>query len=424
MKNNFLSLITALSLLSGTANAQWQLQHPSPNSGIEDIQVFGSDTIFAATQWNEGILLRSYNGGTDTDSIVFAPNVSRIRHHFINHQTGFVAGYTPFSIGNSLFKTSDAGDTWQEMNLSIDGGTQHFNIHFTGTTTGFVSINNMLYQTSDGGNTFSSRELISEPHYISDIYFINAQTGFVSLVRTQTDGETYRDMIFKTSDGGATWQNVYSEQPPGQVVFVYPGISGMQFVNTQTGFAVSSGVPAFLLKTTNGGQNWDSMSTTFLNDFEGLNDVHFLTEQTGFVATGQQVYKTINGGQSWQQQVINPTGDYYIAAIDMVNENLGYLSGHGIFKTTNGGGTVSIKPEKAQSLGIKVYPNPCTNTLNIQAPADVTIKQASITDVSGRILQNTTDKVTTISTGAYAKGNYWLQISTQKGNTTIPFIVQ
>lgn len=410
--------------MGGTAHAQWQLQHPSPSAGIEAIQVFGSDTLFAATQWNEGILLRSYNGGADTDSILFASNVSNIRHHFINHQTGFVAGYTPFSVGNSLFKTSDAGDTWQEMNLSIDGGTQHYNIHFTGTATGFVSIGSTLYQTSDGGNTFSSRELISEPHYISNIHFINPQTGFVSLVRTQTDGEIYRDMIFRTGDGGATWENVYSEQPPGQLVFVYPGISNMQFVNTQTGFAVSSGVPAFFLKTTDGGQNWDTLPTNFLNGFEGLNDVHFLTEQTGFVTTGQHVYKTINGGQSWQQQTINPAGDYYIAAIEMVNENLGYLSGHGIFKTTNGGGTVSIKHTEGASFGIKVFPNPCTHTLNIQVPAEVSIRQVSISDVAGRIVQNTMDQVTTINTETYATGNYWLQIHTQRGKATIPFVVQ
>lgn len=423
MKSNFHFLLTALCLLGSAANAQWQLQHASPSSGIEDIQAFGPDTFYAATQWNEGILLRSYNGGTVTDSILF-PNVTGIRHHFINRQTGFIAGYVPFSVGNSLYKTSNAGATWQEMNLSIDGGAQHFNIHFTGTATGFVSIDNILYQTTDGGNTFSPRELISDPHYISDIYFINPQTGFVSLVRTQTDGEIYRDMIFRTNDGGATWQNVYSEQPPGQLVFVYPGISSMQFVNTQTGFAAGSGVPAFLLKTTDGGQSWDTLPTAFLGGFEGLNDVHFLTEQTGFVTTGQHVFKTVNGGQNWQQQAISPAGDYYISSIDMVTEDLGYLSGHGIFKTTNGGGTVSINKAKEPTLGIKVYPNPCTHALHIQVPADLVIKQVSITDVSGRILQNNMDKVRTIYTGTYTKGNYWLLINTQKGDVTIPFVVQ
>ncbi|RYD98359.1 MAG: T9SS type A sorting domain-containing protein [Sphingobacteriales bacterium] len=423
MKNNFLSIIATLTLMGGTATAQWQIQHSAPSSGIEDIQVFGSDTLFAATQWSEGFLLRSYDGGSSTDSIYF-PNVSMLRHHFINSYTGFIAGYSAFSSGNSLYKTSNAGTSWQEMNLNIGGGTQHFQIHFTGSTTGFVSIENILYQTSDGGNTFSSRELISEPHYISNIHFINPQTGFVSLVRIQTNGEIYRDMIFRTSDGGATWQSVYSEQPPAQVVFVYPGISNMQFVNPQTGYAVASGTPSFLLKTGNGGQNWDTLPTPVVDDFKSLTDVHFITEQTGYITTGQHILKTNDGGQSWQQQNITPAGNYYTASIEMVNENLGYVSGHGIFKTVNGGGTVGINPSKASSLNIKVYPNPCTDELNIQKPADLIIEAFSITDIAGKVLQSKMGAATKINTGMYAKGNYWLQLHTQRGSTTIPFIVQ
>lgn len=422
MKSNFLSIVTALTLLGGAANAQWQLQHASPSSGIEDLQVFGSDTLFAATHWDEGILLRSYNGGSTNDSIMF-PNVSLLRHHFINGRTGFIAGYSAFSSGNSLYKTTNAGNTWQEMNLSISGGTQHFHIHFTGPATGFVSVDNLLYQTLDGGNTFSSRELISDPHYISNIHFINPQTGFVSLVSTQTNGELYRDMIFRTNDGGTTWENVYSEQPPAQTVFVYPGISNMQFIDPQTGFAVASGIPSLLLHTSDGGQSWDTLSTSFINNWESLSDVHFITAQTGYITTGQHILKTTNGGQSWQQQSILPAGSYYIASIDMVNENLGYVSGHGIFKTTNGG-TVSIGPAKAQTLGIRVYPNPCTGELNIQKPAHLNIAGYSISNVSGSILQSTTGTATKINTSLYAKGNYWLQLHTQQGKATIPFVVQ
>lgn len=423
MKSNFLSIVTALTLLGGAAAAQWQRQHTSPSSGIEDLQVFGTDTLFAATHWDEGILLRSYDGGITTDSIMF-PNVSLLRHHFINGRTGFIAGYSAFSSGNNLYKTSDAGNTWQEMNLSINGGTQHFHIRFTGPATGFVGIDNVLYQTSDGGNTFSSRELISDPHYISNIYFITPQTGFVSLVRTQTNGELYRDMIFRTNDSGTTWQAVYSEQPPAQTVFVYPGISNMQFIDPQTGFAVASGIPGLLLQTSDGGQSWDTLSTSFINTWESLRDVHFITEQTGYITTGQHILKTTDGGQSWQQQSILPTGSYYIVSIDMVNEDLGYVSGHGIFKTTNGGGMVSIGPAKAANSDIRVYPNPCSGELNIQNPAHLNITSYSISNVSGSVLQSSMGTATKINTSLYARGNYWLQLHTQQGHVTIPFVVQ
>ncbi|OJV53703.1 MAG: hypothetical protein BGO31_02260 [Bacteroidetes bacterium 43-16] len=423
MKNKFFPIIAALSFMSAAAQAQWQLQHPSPTAGIGHLQVFGTDTLFASTQSSEAFVLRSYNGGSTIDSITF-PNMSMIRQHFINGTTGFVTGYIPFSSGSSLFKTTNGGNTWQTINLSIDINTQHLNIHFIDTAKGFISKDNTLYQTSDGGATFIARELISEPHYISNIHFINPQTGFVSLVRTQTDGELYRDMIFKTADAGASWQQVYSRQTPGQVVFVYPGISNMQFINNQTGFAVASGVPSTLLKTENGGQSWDTLPFSFANEFESMADVHFITEQTGYTAVGQHIYKTVNGGQSWEQQTINPAGDYFISDLTLVNENLGYASGSGLFKTTNGGGTVSVSTPKVNALGISIYPNPASGTLNILKPADLTLEQVNIIDASGRVMLNATGSLEKINTQSFSKGNYWLNISTQKGRVSIPFLVQ
>lgn len=423
MKSNLFPLIAALTFMSSAAQAQWQLQHPSPNAGIDHLQVFGTDTLFASTQSDQGVLLRSYNGGSTLDSITF-PNINILKQHFINGKAGFVAGYMPFSSGNTVFKTTNSGNTWLPMNFSIDGGTQHYKIHFIDTTKGFISKDNTLYQTSDGGATFSSRELISDPHYISNIHFINPQTGFVSLVRTQTDGEIYRDMIFKTVDAGNTWQQVYSQQTPGQSLFVYPGISNMQFINGQTGFAVASGIPSALLKTSNGGQSWDTLPSTFITDFESLADVHFMTEQVGYAAVGQYILKTVNGGQSWERQQISPAGDYYVSGIVMVNSNLGYASGSGMFKTTNGGGTVSVSTPKVNALGISIYPNPASGTLNILKPADMILEQINIIDASGRVMLNATGNLEKINTHSFSKGNYWLNISTQKGKVSIPFVVQ
>ena len=100
------------------------------------------------------------------------------------------------------------------------------------------------------------------------------------------------------------------------------------------------------------------------------------------------------------------------------------MSGHGIFKTINGRGTVNIEPAKAEILGIRVYPNPCTGELNIQKPAQLSIAAYSIGNVSGSVLESIIGTATKINTSLYAKGNYWLQLHTQQGNVTIPFVVQ
>ncbi len=422
MKRKLFYITTALIFGASQLQAQWHLEHPSPSAPIENLQVFGNDTLYATSHWDHAMLLKSTNGGTTVDTIDFL-NLSAIKSHFISKEVGFVAGLQPFNSGNTVFKTEDGGATWQELNFAIDGGAFYYQIHFANADTGFVSIGGALYRTLDGGLTFVEQTLIADPNYISNIHFLNAQVGFVSLVRTQTDGEMYRDLIFKTLDGGASWTQVYSEQPEQQLVFMYNGISSMQFVNNQLGFAVANGVPSKLLKTTNGGASWNTMPNTLLNEFASLSDVHFISDQVGYIAMGQNIFKTSNGGQSWHPQSFHPHGDYYIGSVEMVNENVGYVSGHGIFSTSNGGG-LSIGATKKNDLGIKLYPNPTAEDLFVEIPNNILVEKMQLIDVSGKVIQMIKGSQTKITTRALAKGNYWLSIQTNKGNSSIPFVVQ
>lgn len=423
MKTKIISIVAALSLMSAPSFAQWHLQQASPNSFITGLQIFGTDTLYATTQFTEGILLKSVNGGTSLDSFTF-PNVSMLKQHFINGNVGFVAGRHANAGGNAAFKTLDGGSSWQTVNIEMDLGIFHHNIHFIDAQNGFISAQDTLYRTTDGGNSFSSQTLIAEQGYISGIHFLNAQVGFVSLVRLYTDGEIYRDMIFKTTDGGTTWINVFSQESPGQLLFVYPGITEMQFINSQIGYAVAGGAPSKLLKSIDGGTTWNTIPTTFLSDHIGISDVHFVTEQIGYAATGLGVYKTNDAGANWHLQNLHPQGDYVVANIAMVNADMGYLSGHGIFKTQNGGGTLTVKPNVNQNLGIEIYPNPTLGTLNIKVPNDIELSSATIIDASGRIIKEIPKAFSNLDLQGFAKGNYWLLLQTNKGMSSLPFVIK
>lgn len=416
--------ISAALLLSATQmQAQWHLAQPSTDRSIKDLQVWGSDTLYATGQMGHAILLRSTNGAASLDTIDL-PEFNNIKTHFVSARTGFVLGVNAVAFTDNLkvLKTDDGGNTWQPTSFGWNNIPYHFHIHFIDEAKGFVSTGDTLHRTTDAGNTFSTQRLIPEPHYISNIHFLNAQTGFVTLVRMQT-GEGYRDIILKTTNGGDTWTEVYSELPKSQLLFVYPGISQMQFVNDLLGYAVSTGVPATLFKTTNGGDSWDSLSVNFLPDHMDLRDVHFLNEQVGYVGA-DVVYKTVDGGQSWVAQQFHPQGNYYVTALQMVNEGLGYVTGNGIFKTTNGGGSLNLRSAGKSDLGIQLYPNPGSGTVFVNKPADLIIKDLQVVDAAGRTVEKMSGAATKIETGRYARGSYWLVAQTDKGLTSVPFVLQ
>lgn len=70
-------------------------------------------------------------------------------------------------------------------------------------------------------------------------------------------------------------------------------------------------------------------------------DVFFLDENVGWAARGGSaaVFKTINAGSTWTQQVVSSTPNEYYRNIEFLNENIGFLGtlNNNFYKTTDGG---------------------------------------------------------------------------------------
>jgi photosystem II stability/assembly factor-like uncharacterized protein len=79
-------------------------------------------------------------------------------------------------------------------------------------------------------------------------------------------------------------------------------LNSLSFVNDSTGWIVGSlgtapnPITAVILKTTDGGLTWDSLSAPANVD---LNAVQFLDENLGWVAGGTLVLRTVDGGLNW-----------------------------------------------------------------------------------------------------------------------------
>ncbi|MCX6164354.1 MAG: hypothetical protein NTU73_05755 [Ignavibacteriae bacterium] len=82
---------------------------------------------------------------------------------------------------------------------------------------------------------------------ITDITFLDTLTGYA--VANQPSDSTY---ILKTTNGGDNWSIIHRQ---------YYAMTRIQFLNLNTGFACGG----YLYKTTNGGFNWNFVNTPLIS---------------------------------------------------------------------------------------------------------------------------------------------------------------
>ncbi|HEY5534285.1 MAG TPA: YCF48-related protein [Ignavibacteria bacterium] len=118
----------------------------------------------------------------------------------------------------------------------------------------------------------------------------------------------------------------------------YENLNGISFPGVNTGYI--AGNNGKLLKTTNLGYNWFSM--TFPSNGDNY-CVYFTNTITGFVGNQGGLYKTVNGGNNWNLLVL-PSA-YTITSIHFSSANTGWLGNYygDILKSTDAGNTWATK---------------------------------------------------------------------------------
>ncbi|MFZ5553700.1 MAG: YCF48-related protein [Bacteroidota bacterium] len=138
----------------------------------------------------------------------------------------------------------------------------------------------------------------------------------------------YYGTFLKSVDGGNNWTAL-------SVPFT-DDLQSVFFFNADSGFVAGN---EGLFRTSDGGQNWTQV---VLPDTQSLHHVEFLDAFTGF-ATGSStsIYKTTDGGLSWQKKNVDTVWWNAIADISFPSVNIGYavMKGYNthFFKTTDGG---------------------------------------------------------------------------------------
>lgn len=194
---------------------------------------------------------------------------------------------------------------------------------------GFVPA--ILYSVNGGANF----KLIFQSLY--DPFQFN--TGITDMVFPENDNIGYAvdaDRILKTTDKGLTWV----------VIGIYPGgkFTNVEAPDNKNVFAFSSEYATNkLLKTTNSGANWQTVTLPQLNTGR-LAYVTFLNAGRGWLNMYDEdnrgyLYLTTNGGTSWGLQNDGDGSSIWTNKMKFIDDSTGYaLTGlFTVYKTTNSG---------------------------------------------------------------------------------------
>ena len=166
--------------------------------------------------------------------------------------------------------------------------------------------------------------------FVNDIFFLDSLNGWVvTKGRTNPNDTGY---ILKTNNGGSNWQIQFNKPVDLKVVFM---------VDTLIGYVGggSGGGTRYMYKTINGGISWDTILGSFATGSYVL-DISFINIDTGWYCDDDDinggVFKTTTGGVNWVRQLnetFRPTKLFFL------NKDTGWASCNmdRLYRTTNGG---------------------------------------------------------------------------------------
>ena len=226
-----------------------------------------------------------------------------------------------------LLRTTDGGKSWQDVTPPYPASSSGQFPPAFASLTGSVAwvavseklpdgtIAGVVFRTSDGGHSWQQATLPTSQLGPSQVQFVNAQDGWVLSSPGGGAAGSEGVNLFRSTNGGQTWSLV--ARAPGALPL--QGIkSGMGWISATTGWITGSiAIPntVYLYRTQDGGVSWQPQALpssfpvqatqppVFFSASEGLLPVTFSTAQGPSFA----VYATHDGGATWSSSTLLST---------------------------------------------------------------------------------------------------------------------
>ncbi len=220
---------------------------------INDMQYIDREHLYII-YGDMGAIKRSSNRGKTWDTTYIDGDAELIRIHMRDSLNGIVASVKNIYVTNDGWKTYNSTigmtgfilDIWMHSKDSFDV-SRAINIYYKdGTKKGAAE----YARTTNAGKNWI-RDTIKDEKYgaLWRIYFLNRKVGWIASRKGLGIGDQSWDMLFKTIDGGISWNLVYKEANTPSF-----GINEVAFYDSLNGTAV--GPYGKILRTSDGGETW------------------------------------------------------------------------------------------------------------------------------------------------------------------------
>ncbi len=378
---NILFVTSLLFLFPKKVISQWYSLNSGTSKSLQCIS-FPSVNIGYVLPMN-GFILRTLNGGIKWDtlsslklssSFSFTNNIN-----FVDDSFGCIS--TNDNMGVKLFLTTDMGNTFKDI-TPANNLKGIIRIKFLNRKTGYVFSNSafddQFWRTNDSGKTWKKIvlgfSLGSGTSSLPTMAFINDSTGYLA----GGDGSfNYKGIIKRTTDYGKNWSTY--------TLMNNSNINAMHFPNPDTGYVISH--EGIIFGTKNNGSTWDSLSR--VNLVNNSSEIFFVNGRTGYIISGNKIYKSLDGGKIWKLQ--NSPGQQAYRGLFFTDAYTGYVVGDSgtIIKTSNGGELTRIKYISNDGLQINIFPIPSTGLVNINVLSEGnknTPFRIRVFDINGKIV--------------------------------------
>jgi hypothetical protein len=241
---------------------------------------------------------------------------------FANSNTGVAGGWVWEFRGKAVY-TTNSGNTWLLAQVP-DSSRSFVKAQMIDANVGYIAGAYNSYPLNEYKVKQYEKEIqiIHQDSYLRDYY---NRIGFTGEL------ESYKGLFLKTTNGGQSW-NTYGNLPAN--VFY---LLGMRFINAMTGFVSSSfhyggAESEGILKTTNGGISWNTLVTV---DSVALYNISTIDGNSIYVAGWARgsswlynygiILWSTNGGINWNRHNI-PYAAYF-HDIYFSNQTTGFAVG-------------------------------------------------------------------------------------------------
>lgn len=334
--------------------AQWETVYFPPNPKLpvlKSTRFFdGMKGLACGYKTNpiEGVIIKTSNSGTTWDTVLIDNNTSVEKIALLNNSTAIAVAKPINSTTSKAFKTVDGGQTWNSISFP---NSSFSSVHFANQTIGLITdINGTVYRSLNSGNTWQTTATISDT--LKEVFALSPNKVFIISNR----------YLYSSNDGGVSWANLY---------FNSEYLIDITFFDNTTGYILAfngSGIPddLYIYKTIDGGNSWNKVSTLLSQLIHS--SIYFSTVNKGYIVGQFSTYHTSDGGITWNSQNSSApsSGNFMddLSDVHFVSEDTGFICGnygdfYRLFK----------QPNSIQSINsfsdFHIYPIPANNKVFI-----------------------------------------------------------